>query len=70
MGLLSLIDAMLEMPMHDILERISLDHGDQSRFARTASPLQPVFQLILAHESGSGSKLAKSAVAWHWIPRL
>jgi EAL and modified HD-GYP domain-containing signal transduction protein len=52
LGLLSLIDAMLEMPMADILDRISLDHATKSVLLGQESPLRPVFQLILAHESG------------------
>ncbi len=52
MGLLSLIDAMLEMPMADVLERIPLDHATKAVLLGQASPLRPVFQLMLAHESG------------------
>jgi EAL and modified HD-GYP domain-containing signal transduction protein len=59
MGLLSLIDAMLEIPMQDILERISLDHATKTVLLGEPSPLQPVFQLILAHESGHWEKAAK-----------
>lgn len=59
MGLLSLIDAMLEMPMHDILERISLDQATKAVLLGESSPLQPVFQLILAHESGQWEQAGK-----------
>jgi c-di-GMP-related signal transduction protein len=59
MGLLSLIDAMLEMPMHDILERISLDQATKTVLVGEPSPLQPVFQLILAHESGQWEQAGK-----------
>jgi c-di-GMP-related signal transduction protein len=52
MGLLSLIDAMLEIPMQDILERISLDQATKAVLLGEPSPLQPVFQLILSHEGG------------------
>lgn len=52
LGLLSLIDAMLEMPMVDILERISLDHATKAVLLGQPSDLSPVFELILAHESG------------------
>ena len=52
MGLLSLIDAMLEMPMADVLEKIPLDHATKAVLLGQASPLRPVFQLMLAHESG------------------
>ena len=52
MGLLSLIDAMLEMPMADVLEKIPLDHATKAVLLGQPSALRPVFQLMLAHESG------------------
>jgi EAL and modified HD-GYP domain-containing signal transduction protein len=52
LGLLSLIDAMLEMPMEQILERISLDHATKAVLLGEPSALCPIFQLILANESG------------------
>ncbi len=58
LGLLSLIDAMLEMPMADILERIPLDHPTKAVLLGQASNLRPMFQLILAHESGDWESVA------------
>ncbi len=52
LGLLSLIDAMLEMPMAEVLERIPLDHETKAVLLGQPSVLRPVFQLMLAHESG------------------
>lgn len=52
LGLLSLIDAMLEMPMADVLERIPLDHETKAVLLGQPSRLRPVYQLMLAHESG------------------
>src|SRR5271165_1732268 len=52
LGLLSLIDAMLEMPMADVLEKISLDQPTKAVLLGKPSVLRPVYQLILAHESG------------------
>lgn len=52
LGLLSLIDAMLEMPMESVLEKISLDQETKSVLLGKASMLRPVYQLMLAHESG------------------
>lgn len=52
MGLLSLIDVMLETPMTAVLEKISLDAATKSVLLGQPSILQPVFQLMLAHESG------------------
>jgi EAL and modified HD-GYP domain-containing signal transduction protein len=52
MGLLSLIDAMLEAPMQAVLEKIPLDAATNAVLLGQASVLRPVFQLMLAHESG------------------
>ena len=52
LGLLSLIDAMLEMPMESVLEKIPLDHETKDVLLGRPSVLRPVFQLMLAHESG------------------
>jgi len=52
MGLLSMIDAMLELPMADVLERIPLDHETKAVLLGQPSQLRPVYQLMLAHESG------------------
>lgn len=52
MGLLSLIDAMLETPMETVLEKIPLDAPTKSVLLGQPSVLRPVFQLMLAHESG------------------
>ena len=52
MGLFSLIDAMLEMPMESVLERIPIDHETKAVLLGKPSALRPVFRLMLAHESG------------------
>ncbi len=52
LGLLSLIDAMLEMPMAEVLEKIPLDQATKAVLLGQPSVLRPVFQLMLAHESG------------------
>jgi c-di-GMP-related signal transduction protein len=52
LGLLSLIDAMLEMPMAELLEKIPLDQATKAVLLGQPTALRPVFQLILAHESG------------------
>lgn len=58
MGLLSLIDAMLDAPMQDVLEKIPLDQATKAVLLGKASPLRPVFQLMLAHESGEWAAAA------------
>ena len=58
LGLLSLIDAMLETPMEELLEKIPLDQATKAVLLGKPSPLRPVFQLMLAHESGEWSAAA------------
>lgn len=52
LGLLSLIDAMLDMPMDKILEQIPLDQETKNVLLGQPSSLRPLYQLMLAHESG------------------
>ena len=52
MGLLSLIDVMLEVPMEAVLEKIPLDSATKAVLLGQPSILRPMFQLMLAHESG------------------
>jgi c-di-GMP-related signal transduction protein len=59
MGLLSLIEAMLDTPMAEVLEKIPLDRATNAVLLGQASPLRPVFQLMLAHESGEWEAAAE-----------
>ncbi len=52
MGLLSLIDVMLEVPMPTILESVPIDQETKAVLLGGASRLRPVYQLMLAQESG------------------
>jgi len=65
LGLLSLIDAMLEMPMAEVLEKIPLDHATKAVLLGQPSVLRPVFQLMLAHESGEWEAAAELSAALH-----
>jgi c-di-GMP-related signal transduction protein len=52
LGLLSMLDVMLEMPMAEILEKIPLDLETKAVLRGESSLLRPIYQLILAYESG------------------
>jgi len=52
LGLLSLIDTILEVPMATVLENISIDQETKSVLLGGASRLRPLYQLMLAQESG------------------
>jgi len=59
LGLLSLMDAMLEMPMPEVLAHIPLDRETKAALLGQPSALRPVFQLMLAHESGEWAESAR-----------
>jgi EAL and modified HD-GYP domain-containing signal transduction protein len=52
MGLLSLMDAMLEIPMPQVLDNVPIDQETKSVLLGGASRLRPFYQLMLAQESG------------------
>jgi c-di-GMP-related signal transduction protein len=65
LGLLSLIDAMLEMSMADVLDRIPLDNETKAVLLGQPSLLRPVYQLMLAHESGEWDAAAEVSRSLH-----
>jgi c-di-GMP-related signal transduction protein len=65
LGLLSLIDAMLEMPMTEVLERVPLDRETKAVLLGQPSLLRPVYQLMLAHESGEWEAAAGLSESLH-----
>ena len=52
LGLLSMLDVMLETPMSEILDKIPLYSETKAVLRGEASLLRPIYQLMLAHESG------------------
>ena len=63
LGLLSLMDSILELPMTDVLEKVPLDQETKTVLLGGTSYLRPLYQLMLAQESGdwqNTSELAKS----------
>jgi len=65
MGLLSLIDVILEAPMATLLEKIPVDQETKSVLLGGASRLRPVYQLMLAQESGEWQHAAELAPQLH-----
>jgi c-di-GMP-related signal transduction protein len=68
LGLLSLIDALLEMPMTDILDKIPLDRETKAVLLGQPSQLRPLYQLMLAHESGEWEAAAQLSQSLHLDP--
>jgi c-di-GMP-related signal transduction protein len=59
LGLLSLIDAMMEMPMSEVLDKVPPDRETKAVLLGQASMPRAAYQLMLAHESGgSGTRSA------------
>jgi c-di-GMP-related signal transduction protein len=63
LGLLSLMDSILDLPMTDVLEKVPLDQETKAVLLGEESFLRPLYRLMLAQESGdwqSTAELAKS----------
>jgi c-di-GMP-related signal transduction protein len=58
-GLFSLMDTILEMPMGVVLEGISLDHETRAVLLGQKSQLDPLYQLMLAQEIANWPKLSE-----------
>ena len=53
MGLFSMIDAILEIPMPRVLESVPVDHETKAVLLGESSKLRPLYDLMLARESGN-----------------
>ena len=61
MGLMSLMDAILEVPMAKLLEHVALDQESKSALLGKTSSLRPFYRLMLAQESGEWQEAAELA---------
>jgi c-di-GMP-related signal transduction protein len=61
LGLLSLMDAILEIPMVEVLEKVPIDQETKAILLGGASPLRPLYQLMLAQESGDWERIVSLA---------
>ena len=58
MGILSLMDVILEEPMGVILHQISIDPDMKAQLLGVKSPLAPIYELMLAREEGNWERVA------------
>lgn len=65
MGMMSLMDAILEMPMARVVENIPLDLECKSVLLGGVSRLRPVYQLMLSQESGDWQAVGELAKQLH-----
>jgi EAL and modified HD-GYP domain-containing signal transduction protein len=79
MGLLSMMDAILEVSMEVLLEQIPVERETKAVLLGQKGTPQPLLQLMLAHESGNWAKsselskqlkLSDEEVATHWWQAL
>jgi EAL and modified HD-GYP domain-containing signal transduction protein len=64
-GLLSLMDAILEIHMRDVLQGLPLDENAKKVLLENEGPLAPVYDLMLAMEAGVWPKIESLATALH-----
>jgi EAL and modified HD-GYP domain-containing signal transduction protein len=61
MGLLSIMDAILEVSMDVLLEQLPVDRETKAALLGQSSSLRPLYQLMLAQESGKWSESSELA---------
>jgi len=61
MGLFSMIDAILEIPMNRVLEAVPVDHETKAVLLGEPSKLSSLYQLMLSHESGDWETAAEKS---------
>lgn len=57
LGILSIMDAILEIPMREVLEDLSLDQETSTLLLENEGPLLPLYNLTLAVEAGLWPKI-------------
>lgn len=65
LGLLSLMDVILKLPMTRVLESVPVDQETKSLLLGGASRLRPFYQLMLAQESGEWQSITELAHQLH-----
>jgi c-di-GMP-related signal transduction protein len=61
-GMVSMMDAILDIPMAEVLDKIAIDQDTKCVLAGNGGRLQPVYDLMLAQEAGDWAKAKTSAV--------
>jgi EAL and modified HD-GYP domain-containing signal transduction protein len=65
MGLLSVMDAILEVPIEVVLEQVPVEKDTKSALLGQSSPLRPLYRLMLAQESGEWEQSIQLAEQLH-----
>jgi EAL and modified HD-GYP domain-containing signal transduction protein len=62
LGMMSMMDAILEIPMSEVLEKIPLDQETKTVLLGGDGPVCPIYQLMLAQEAGDWQRARALAV--------
>jgi len=65
MGMLSLMDAILEIPMRQVIDSVPIDQESKGALLGGPSRLQPFYQLMLAQEAGDWKVVTELAGQLH-----
>ena len=65
LGLLSIMDVILEVPMSTVLEKVSVDQETKAVLLGGANRQRPLYQLMLAQESGEWQQASELAKQLH-----
>jgi len=65
MGMLSMMDSILEIPMSQVLDNVPIDQETKSVLLGGASRLRPFYQLMLAQESGEWKAVSDLTTQLH-----
>ena len=65
LGLLSMMDAILEIPMPEVLDRVPIDQETKALLLGGTGRLRPLYQLMLARESGDWQNTAELSKRLH-----
>ena len=65
MGMLSLMDTILEIPMSQVIDQVPIDYECKAALLGGASRLRPFYQLMLAQESGEWQAVSELASQLH-----
>jgi len=56
-----LMDAILGIPLNEVLRRVSVDNKIKEALLHQPSPLLPVYELVLAHENANWEECRRIA---------
>ncbi|HST13086.1 MAG TPA: HDOD domain-containing protein [Terriglobales bacterium] len=62
-GMLSMMDAILDIPIAEVLQKIAIDSDTKCVLSGNGGRLQPVYDLMIAQEAGNWAKAEASATA-------